>query len=304
MEIQIQVPYGHVSAKWWGRRDVRPILCIHGSQDNAASFDALIPLLPDVGYLAIDLPGHGHSSRIPNGLVYTTVGELYIVNYIIRQFGWKKVSLMGHSQGAISCFIYASTYPAMVDLVIALDALYPFPLLPSQVDLFIAGFVEARESDQLNIAGVEPTTYSIEELIDKINSQTLLSVSKASALYLLARDTKESSNAKGRYYFTRDPRVKMFQMPYFTKEISENFAKSIACPLLYVKALHSTFYSSDEQQECILKIFMDKPDFEMITVDGGHYIHLNDPSSTSDAVSDFIIKHVTNVQSSQQPSKL
>ena len=46
---------------------------MHGWQDNAGSFDRLIPLLPrNHAYLAIDLPGHGLSSRIPNGMQYHT----------------------------------------------------------------------------------------------------------------------------------------------------------------------------------------------------------------------------------------
>jgi len=37
----------------------RPIVCIHGWQDNAGTFDRLIPLLPrEFSYLAIDLPGN------------------------------------------------------------------------------------------------------------------------------------------------------------------------------------------------------------------------------------------------------
>jgi hypothetical protein len=31
-EIQIEMPFGHIAGKWWGRRDIQPILCIHGWQ--------------------------------------------------------------------------------------------------------------------------------------------------------------------------------------------------------------------------------------------------------------------------------
>lgn len=52
---------GSIAAKWWGSKTKRPIILAHGWQDNAGSFDTLIPLLPsEFSYLAIDFPGHIH----------------------------------------------------------------------------------------------------------------------------------------------------------------------------------------------------------------------------------------------------
>lgn len=34
-EIQIKFPWGHVAGKWWGPKNVRPIVSLHGWQDNA-----------------------------------------------------------------------------------------------------------------------------------------------------------------------------------------------------------------------------------------------------------------------------
>jgi pimeloyl-ACP methyl ester carboxylesterase len=58
-EITIYLPNGgHISGKWWGDKSTRPILCLHGRQDNCGTFDRLIPLLSrEFSYLAIDLPG-------------------------------------------------------------------------------------------------------------------------------------------------------------------------------------------------------------------------------------------------------
>lgn len=295
VEIQINIPYGHVAGKWWGRRDVRPILCIHGWQDNAASFDALIPLLPDhVGYLAIDMPGHGHSSRIPNGLLYSNNDDIYIVNFIIHQFGWSKVSLMAHSLGAISCFIFAASFPEKVDLLITLDALQPRILTPSNINYLSACLDEMHLIDKWTIAGAEPPTYTYEELIEKMNSQTFLSVKRSSANYLLARAVKESGKEAGRYYFTRDPRLKLHQIPVYTPEINESFAKSIECPILFVKALQSGIYAPKEEQVSILEVLMEKPNFEMTAVEGGHHVHLNEPFMVSGAISEFLLKHISN----------
>lgn len=54
----MEVPWGHVAGKWYGSENVRPIVMLHGWQDNAGTFDTLVPLLPNhLSYLSIDLPG-------------------------------------------------------------------------------------------------------------------------------------------------------------------------------------------------------------------------------------------------------
>lgn len=69
-EIKIDVPWGFVAGKWYGDRNQTPVIALHGWQDNAGSFDRLIPLLPPcIPILAIDLPGHGKSSHYPTGMV-------------------------------------------------------------------------------------------------------------------------------------------------------------------------------------------------------------------------------------------
>lgn len=71
-EIQIEVPWGHIAGKWYGPENVRPIVMLHGWQDNVGTFDTLIPLLPPkLSYLSIDFAGHGLSSRLPHGMRYT-----------------------------------------------------------------------------------------------------------------------------------------------------------------------------------------------------------------------------------------
>ncbi|EAA03649.4 AGAP009435-PA, partial [Anopheles gambiae str. PEST] len=132
-EVQIPVPYGSIAGKWFGPKNVRPILCLHGWLDNSGTFDRLIPLLPpDVSFLAIDLPGHGYSSRIPDGMSYFQVDCIPLILRIMREYGWSKVSLMAHSMGAVIMFIFAALFPDKVDLLIGLDALKPLSFYPDR----------------------------------------------------------------------------------------------------------------------------------------------------------------------------
>ncbi|KAJ6641822.1 putative serine hydrolase [Pseudolycoriella hygida] len=45
-EFELQVPWGHIACKWWGPKNIQPIICMHGWQDNAGTFDPLITQLP------------------------------------------------------------------------------------------------------------------------------------------------------------------------------------------------------------------------------------------------------------------
>ena len=51
-EIRIQIPGFTIALKVWNERNAKPILCLHGKLDNAASFDLLAPYLPELHIIA------------------------------------------------------------------------------------------------------------------------------------------------------------------------------------------------------------------------------------------------------------
>lgn len=101
-EVTIEMPWGHVCGKWYGDRDVQPVLGLHGWQDNAGTFDRLMPLLPkNIAVFNIDLPGHGRSSHFPIGKHYYLFWDyVCVVRQIVKHFGWHNIKLLGHSMGA------------------------------------------------------------------------------------------------------------------------------------------------------------------------------------------------------------
>lgn len=80
--------------KWWGPNERQPILALHGRQDNAGTFDTLMPLLSDdVSVLCLDLPGHGLSSHYPESQFYYCYWDgVILLRRIIKHFKWNKVS--------------------------------------------------------------------------------------------------------------------------------------------------------------------------------------------------------------------
>lgn len=113
-----------IAGKFWRNNSHPTFLCLHGREDNAGTFDRLIPLLPrQFSYLAIDFPGHGRSSRIPNGVFYHNIDFLFVINQIIDFYNWKRVSIIAHSMSSRLSFIYASIFPHRVDMLIGIDVL-------------------------------------------------------------------------------------------------------------------------------------------------------------------------------------
>ena len=57
-ELEIQTSSIRLVAKCWGNSNSLPFLAFHGWLDNAATFDYLAPLLPELRIISLDLPGH------------------------------------------------------------------------------------------------------------------------------------------------------------------------------------------------------------------------------------------------------
>lgn len=76
-EIEIPVPWGFVRGQIFGTSTAKnsiPILCLHGFLDNSNSFKPIATYLCESNeyyMIALDLPGHGRSSPIPLGAIYT-----------------------------------------------------------------------------------------------------------------------------------------------------------------------------------------------------------------------------------------
>lgn len=301
-EIKIKVPWGHIAAKWWGPKNIRPILAIHGWQDNAGTFDKLIPLLPThLSYLAIDMPGHGLSSRYPEGILYGHFDMLVILNIIANELKWDKVSLMGHSMGALLTFIFSVCFPQKVDMAIALDALKPhIHSTGAVIDSFefrVKGFMLA---DERNRHGTDPPTYPYDELVEKLSEATYNSVTREAAPFLLDRGIRKSSLNPDRYYYTRDSRVKFLNYTTVSQEVCLEMASRIKCPYFFIKATNSPYYEDKKYFEETIAVLEKNPDFLLQFVDGTHHVHLTEPTKISGMLTEFINKF----RPAELPSKL
>ncbi|XP_055910117.1 probable serine hydrolase [Eupeodes corollae] len=292
-EIKFNVPWGHVSGKWYGPKNVRPIVGFHGWQDNAGTFDTIAPLLPShLGFLAIDLPGHGLSSWLPNGCTYHAVDYVTFVLTMMREFGWEKISMICHSMSAINGFVFSSLYPDKCDMYIALDVLKPLlrskEVLISTVGERLETLLKVGERHRSN---KQPPSYDFDELVDRLHEGSGKSINKDCCQFILQRNVRPSPNDPTKFSFSRDERLKSLLFYALPQELVCDMAQRITCPHLFIKALQAPYYEDKSNYDEVINVLTQKPTFEYHQIDGTHHVHLNEPHKLANIINPFINKH-------------
>ena len=110
-EHAITVRGARLAWRQWGEDHEYPVLALHGWLDNAASFDALGPLLAGHRVIALDLPGTGSAiSAEPHGS-YNIWDDLPDLVWLSAELGLARYALLGHSRGAAIATLLAAIEP-------------------------------------------------------------------------------------------------------------------------------------------------------------------------------------------------
>ena len=123
-------------------------------------------------------------------------------------FDWKKISLMGHSLGAIISFMYGYLFPKDVDFLVCIDGLHPL-IHPLKTQRVVRSIEEFLKYDSLGENTDEPPSYEFRDMVVKMHEATKKSVNLDVAKYILARNIAPSKKFPGKFYFRRDPRLKV-----------------------------------------------------------------------------------------------
>lgn len=103
-----------------------PLLLIHGVGMNATIWQPQIELLKSrYDVIAIDMLGHGESRLPPENPVLSDYAEQVIE--LIDHLGLKKVSIVGHSMGALVAQEVALSAPERVRRIVSLNAVFRRP---------------------------------------------------------------------------------------------------------------------------------------------------------------------------------
>ncbi|KAG6800186.1 serine hydrolase isoform X3 [Apis mellifera caucasica] len=275
--------------KWWGPKGIQPIVALHGRQDNAGSFDTLIPLLCDeISVLCLDMPGHGLSSHYPKSQYYYVYWDgIILLRRIVKYFKWKKVKLLGHSLGGAISFLYAAFYPDEVEFMISLDIASPsvkdvaknVAILSDSIDKFLK--YELLQSDSI-------PSYSYDEVLSIVEDAYKGSITRESAIILMKRGLRPANESE-RYYFSRDPRLKVSALGTISLDMVLIYATRIKCAYLNIRAIPGLKLDYPESYDKVLdQIKIGAKRFEYHKVEGTHHVHLNYPEKIAPIINSFI----------------
>lgn len=108
-----------MSAIKWGGDDPR-VVFIHGGAQNAHTWDTVALMLRPIPVLAIDLPGHGHSSWREDG-AYDIASNATDVAAVIDEHAPHAELVVGMSLGGLTSNSLAANYPWLVRRLVVVD---------------------------------------------------------------------------------------------------------------------------------------------------------------------------------------
>ncbi|CAK1550665.1 unnamed protein product [Leptosia nina] len=293
-EVKIPVPWGNIVAKLWGNENKRPLLAIHGWQDNCGVWDPLASLISDkVPILAIDMPGHGFSSWLPPGIVYDTWEIVRCIQAIKEYLKWDKVSILGHSMGSIGGARYCGLFPEDVDMVMSVENfVYEDMDINIRLQMHIFGLKKVQLSKSFEPTS-EPPAYTMEEIIEKWYLGADKSILKENIPYLVKQGVKPSTKHPGKFFFSRDIRVKYGSFTPENNDYLELLMRRVKCPVLYFRAKDSHYKSLSKGFPLkVQKLLQENnPHYESHLVEGTHHIHINNADKLAPVILEFLAKH-------------
>lgn len=221
-------------------------------------------------------------------MMYHVSDLAQVILWIMKAYKWSKVSLLGHSMGAMASYCFVGMFPRKVDLFIALDALQlcHFEQILDQQAHFINRSMQADE-DYVN--NVPSANYTYEQLIDKIHHLPSCTIPKDLCHHILRRNIHKSTLLPESYSFQYDTRTKYPNILGWSTEASALTAKRIKFPVLIIKATDSIPYGDDEELRRIVNSIKDNNvPVKLVYMPGGHYIHLIDADRVATEIGKFL----------------
>ena len=277
-EIELDLAHLTLAARAWGAPGGTRVLALHGWLDNAASFDALAPLLDAVELVALDLPGHGRSQHRAPGAWYPFVDYLDVVPGALDALGWERATLLGHSLGGAIASFAGAIAPERIEALWLVEALGPVSTPSGKTRESLARAIAERRMLAAKSLRVYP---SIEAAIDARVASPVAPVSRDAARVIVERGVRAH---EGGWVWASDPRLTLTSAMRWSEEQVLDVLAGIACPTLCVMAEPPLPYVS---REAIERRLAAVPHARLVRLPGTHHLHLEDPEPVARAIAAF-----------------
>ena len=245
----------------------RPFLLLHGTGDNAHTWDLLAsPLAKSFRVLAMDQRGHGESDwAVPPA--YGCGDYLRDLSAVIDILGLEDVILLGHSMGALHSSLYTATNPGRVAALVHVD-IEPFP--PDWNRKYLLG-----------LYGNLPDSYSdTEEYVEEIARNAPY----ARRERLLDLASKSLARKGDRWRRTYDREI-LARFDHY--DLRDRLA-DVRCPALVIRGAESRVLGREAAEQMVRAL----PAGEFAEIPrAAHPAHLDNPGAFQDAVIGFLARH-------------
>ena len=277
-ELLLDLPFGKLAALQWGEDDAPPLLALHGWLDNAASFIAAAPLLAkEFRVIALDLPGHGRSAHLPQGVVrYHAIDYADHVLNAAETLQLQRFDLLGHSLGGGVASLVAAAAPARVRKLALIEGLGP---LADDGSNTLQRWREAEA--QRSVTRRAPRVFgNIDEALAARVAVGDLQPDEARGLVMRGLRPVEDG-----YVWSSDPRLRL-PTPLRMEEMQlRRLLAGIEAPTLLMLADPETPYLPREKMiaraACVRDIRVER-------ISGRHHLHLQHPQQVAQLLLAFL----------------
>ena len=259
-EKRFQVNAYQLAAKEWHAGAEIKIIALHGWLDNANSFDALAPLLPQCHIVALDAPGHGYSDHKQQQGTYNIWDDLLDILAVADEMGWEQFHLLGHSRGAIMSVLLAAAMPERVASMILLDGVFPPKFDIAKSPELLADFLKGYRNPNNKMPSYTTLEAAVEARL-KVTDMSETAVRK-----IVERGVKEVG---GKFQWVADPKLRLASAIKLSDEHVDAFVKAINLPNLALLAEKGLVAWEDPVTR--LKNY---PQINYEVLPGGHHFHM------------------------------
>ncbi|MFI4962525.1 MAG: alpha/beta fold hydrolase [Legionellales bacterium] len=274
---ELDIPGLTIAYKMWGNPSNPPVLALHGWMDNANSFDGLAAILLNHYYvIAIDLPGHGHSSHLPLSSHYHFTDAICVVVQVIRALQLDKVHLLGHSMGACLGSLIGGVAPEYLLSLTLIEGLGPFSHPAETACQQLSNYLNYLIQDETK----QSKGFAQLDLAAKARAIRGY-VSLDIARILVARGVVHRD---GSYYWRHDRRLLVPSPLRMTETQVLSCLEQIQVKTCLLWASDGFSFDSELMQRRVHAIKR----LRVEHLEGGHHVHMEQPEAVAQLLADFM----------------
>ncbi|CEK09668.1 alpha/beta fold hydrolase [Legionella hackeliae] len=271
----VSIPGFTIAGKAYGDPNLPPMLALHGWLDNANSFDLLAPYLEKHFYLlAVDLPGHGHSSHLPEGCYYHFSDGIFTTLAIIKALQFRQVHLLGHSMGACLASLIAGVAPEAILSLILIEGLGPYSKPEEACREQLAQYLHHTSQKEK-----EPRPYYSLMLAAQARSKRGY-LSLEHAHILCERGTRKENNA---IYWRHDRRLLTPTPLRMTEKQILSCLSNITAKSCLIWGKESSVFDDYDMETRIKSV----AHLNVYYLQGGHHVHMEHPEALAKCLTQF-----------------